>query len=92
MEPYYVATFHSTHQALDFEKVLLKNSLEVKMIPVPRLLSSSCGIAARFSADQWESVCSLLLSGEAGLESLFYLQNRNNRLQAEQIRASWDKN
>jgi hypothetical protein len=48
---YCVATFHSVHEALHFEKVLKETGLELQLIPVPREISSSCGIAARFSPE-----------------------------------------
>ena len=43
-ENYYVFTFYSTHLALEFEKKLKNNDLKIKLIPVPRQISSSCGI------------------------------------------------
>ena len=38
-------TFPNTHQAIRAEKALAKENLEYKMVPVPRSISSSCGIA-----------------------------------------------
>lgn len=46
-ENYYVFTFYSTHLALEFEKKLKNNDLKIKLIPVPRQISSSCGLAGR---------------------------------------------
>jgi len=46
-----VFTFHSTHQALEFEKVLKNNNYQVKLIPVPRQVSSSCGLAGRVNEE-----------------------------------------
>jgi hypothetical protein len=43
-----IMTFHTTYHALNFEKVLKRQGIDVKLIPVPRDLSSSCGSAARF--------------------------------------------
>ncbi|NLC77169.1 MAG: DUF3343 domain-containing protein [Clostridia bacterium] len=48
---YCVATFHSVHEALHFEQVLKKAGLQLQLIPVPREISSSCGIAARFAPE-----------------------------------------
>ncbi len=44
-----VITFYSTHLALQFEKLIKGSGLRVKLIPVPRKISSSCGIAGRIS-------------------------------------------
>jgi len=44
-----VAIFHSIHRVMKAEKVLKGKGLEVLLIPVPRQLSSDCGLAIRFS-------------------------------------------
>lgn len=44
---YTYVTFKTTNDALNFEETL-KNSLPFWLVPVPRELSHSCGIAARF--------------------------------------------
>ena len=38
-------TFPTTYQAIKAEKALSKNNREYKMVPVPRSISSSCGLA-----------------------------------------------
>lgn len=43
-----VITFSSTHHALKAEKVLKKADIPAKVIPVPRNISSDCGVALRF--------------------------------------------
>jgi len=48
-----VAVFHSTSHALRAEKAAREASLAIKLIPVPRQLSSDCGLALRFP---WEDV------------------------------------
>ena len=49
MEDYGVVLLHSTSAALRSEKVLQRAGLDIKLIPVPRELSSNCGIAVRFA-------------------------------------------
>lgn len=44
-----VAIFHSIHRVMKAEKVLKAEGMEVLLIPVPRQLSSDCGLALRFS-------------------------------------------
>ncbi len=41
-----VFTFHTVSEALHFEKVLRKEALPVRLRPVPRMISSSCGTCA----------------------------------------------
>jgi len=46
---YGVALFDSTQRALRAEKVLRQAGYIIKLIPVPRHLSSDCGVCVRFS-------------------------------------------
>ena len=54
-------TFHSTHDALSFESLLKENNIEIKIIPVPRGISASCGLAARFNYDKLEEVMEMIV-------------------------------
>lgn len=45
---YSVVLFYSTSSALQVEKLLKGMGIAVKLIPVPRQLSSDCGISLRF--------------------------------------------
>lgn len=48
MEDFYcVVTFHVTQHALIFEEFLKNKGIHVKLMPVPRQVSSSCGTAAK---------------------------------------------
>lgn len=48
---YSVILFPSSSYALRAEKILHKSGIECKMMPVPRHLSSDCGICIRVSRD-----------------------------------------
>lgn len=43
----YVVTFFTNSGAIKFQRFLIKNNIEVKLMPVPRKVSSSCGTAAK---------------------------------------------
>ncbi len=45
----YVAIFHSIHRVMRAEKVLKKEKAEMLLIPVPRQLTSDCGLAIRYA-------------------------------------------
>jgi hypothetical protein len=45
---YGVFLFHTNSAALRSEKVLLRDGLNIKLIPTPREFSSDCGVALRF--------------------------------------------
>lgn len=46
-----LATFETTHMALLFEKSFRARGLEVKIVPVPRKISASCGLACRYPCE-----------------------------------------
>lgn len=57
MENFYcVVTFENTGQALAFEKTLKKCGFDIKLMPVPRQVSSSCGTSARVSCDKKDEI------------------------------------
>jgi hypothetical protein len=44
----YIATFFTHSGAVKYQNYLKRQAIPVELMPVPRKLSSSCGIAARF--------------------------------------------
>lgn len=55
-----IATFDTTHMALYFEKTCRASGLDVKIIPVPRQISASCGLACKYPCDVFERVEALV--------------------------------
>jgi len=55
-----VAIFNSIHRVMKAEKVLKRDQAEILLIPVPRQLSSDCGLAIRFAPDQQARVAGIL--------------------------------
>ena len=55
-----VVLLYSTSAAIRAEKLTQEAGLKVKLIPVPRQLSSDCGISLRFEWDQADAVRSVL--------------------------------
>ena len=52
VDEYYLYTFESTHGAISTEKILKKAGSVV--MPVPRAISTSCGIAVRINPDKFD--------------------------------------
>ena len=48
----YLATFYTHYGAMRFHKHCEKQGIQSKLAPVPRELSSSCGVCVYFSAQQ----------------------------------------
>jgi len=49
VEEFNVISFESTHMAIKSEKILLEYSLDIRIIPVPREITASCGLALRIN-------------------------------------------
>ena len=48
MTDYFILfTFYSTHLALELERTLKADDIFINLIPVPRKISSSCGLAGK---------------------------------------------
>jgi hypothetical protein len=61
----YVAIFHSIHRVLRAEQLLKTAGAAFLLIPVPRKLTSDCGLALRIAPAQLVAVFAVL--AEAGL-------------------------
>ena len=51
-----LATFDTTHMALFFEKACRVEGLSVKIVPVPRQISASCGLACSYPCGELEHI------------------------------------
>lgn len=65
-----IITFPSIHYALKAEARLKKSGISVKLIPVPRNLSSDCGIALEFSAAEEKKVKEIVLDEDIKIEQI----------------------
>lgn len=51
-DPVLILIFRGTHQVLSAEKRLKGGGVPLRLIPVPRRLTSDCGLAIRISTDR----------------------------------------
>jgi len=65
-----VLLFHSTNWALKAEKAAKQASIEVKLIPTPRHLSSDCGTALRFRWQDRDALIQALSEREVTFEHM----------------------
>ncbi len=70
---YCCVTFQNVHTALRFERDMKAHSLQVRLIPVPRKISATCGMAARVSLQEWEAVKTKMLSEQLEFEKVFHI-------------------
>ena len=67
---YNVVLFQSTNAALRGEDLAEQASIPVKLIPVPRQLSSDCGVCLRFFRKDLRRMEAILTEGNAPYEAI----------------------
>ncbi len=67
--PYLAALFHSVSRVLAAERILKDGGISFKLIPVPKSISSDCGICVRFDPADRERL-EAALSGRIEIESI----------------------
>ena len=50
---YVVLSFHSTTEAMSFEKQCIRSGIPGRLIPIPREITAGCGLAWRISAEEY---------------------------------------
>ncbi len=69
-------TFPTTYQAIKAEKVLLERKWKYKMVPVPRSISSSCGLALSCSPGDALAIKDYLKESSVVVEGFFELEEK----------------
>jgi hypothetical protein len=67
---YTVILVYSTSYALRAEKVLAEAGIACKLIPVPRHLSSDCGVCVRIERADQEAVLQALEAAQVEIEGI----------------------
>jgi len=72
-----IIAFNSTHQAIHFERLLLKH-FEIELIPTPRDVSASCGLSLKFEAEDLLEVLNKLENEDkTGIQLLHFVIESN---------------
>lgn len=74
--PQGVILFPSIHFALRAEKLLKEKGIPYKLIPVPRHISSDCGVCLRIAWEEKEEVLTLLAQEEVKIDGIHLLENK----------------
>ncbi|NOQ52957.1 MAG: DUF3343 domain-containing protein [Desulfuromonadaceae bacterium] len=69
-----VAIFHTIHRVMKAEKILKTENLEILLIPIPRQLSSDCGLAIRFAQADRQQLESLLAETDLAIAEIWQKQ------------------
>ena len=70
---YCVVLFNSTTHAVRAEKICRKANIDVRLLPVPRRISSDCGVCLRFFAPDKPRITELLDESKAEYISIVEL-------------------
>lgn len=70
---YAVIIVYSTSHALRLEKLLQEIDIHCKLIPVPRQISSNCGVCARIPRSDIEAARQAIASIEMDIEGIHIL-------------------
>ena len=69
-EGYAVILVYSTSHAMRIEKLLAERGIACKMIPVPRRISSDCGVCIRISRGHIEAVREVVAAAKIEIQSI----------------------
>jgi len=72
---YGIVLFNTTQAAIRAEKVLQKAGIKTKLIPVPRHISSNCGISLRFDLRLAPEVSSALAAKNVPIAAIRPLED-----------------
>ena len=70
-------TFPTVFFAIRAEALLRKEDLPFKMVPVPRVISSSCGTALRCECCDLPLIRSILVTGQVEMENFYKIAEKN---------------
>jgi len=70
----FIAILGSVHKAIKAETLLKEQKLPIMLIPAPRSVSSDCGLAIRYSADNSEKILNFLKEYDCNPQQI-YIKN-----------------
>lgn len=72
-------TFSATSSALKAEKILKSLKAEFMMIPVPREISTSCGLAIKVQSDEFEKHYDYLIKNNVDIDSVYRVESNGKK-------------
>ena len=74
-----VFTFHSTHDAINGERLLLEGGVKVKVMALPSSLGAGCGLCLRVASAELEQSRSLMGGASIQPEAVYLKQTENGK-------------
>ncbi|NMB27398.1 MAG: DUF3343 domain-containing protein [Tissierellia bacterium] len=78
-DTYCVVTFQVTQHALIFEKAMKNMKYAVKLMPVPRQVSSSCGTAAKIPCEKKKEILNLCEKENLPIEGFYKIDHKKKK-------------
>ncbi|SFB32163.1 DUF3343 domain-containing protein [Clostridium frigidicarnis] len=72
MKEYYLIVFKNTHDAIQGEKVLKEEGLNVIIMPTPTYITKSCGISVRFNTSDVEKVKEIIGQDKMEIKNIYH--------------------
>lgn len=85
LKDYGIIVFKSTSQALKAERVLKETSAEFLVIPTPRQISASCGLAVKVAPEDLHFVRSALNDKMVQIEGVYRLTTEGGETHLETL-------
>lgn len=73
MERYGHITFKSVTYAMKFEAALKKSDIKIRIIPVPRSISSSCGLCVKFDIKDMDKMNGIISQNNLEYDHIYTL-------------------
>ena len=70
-DKYCLITFKSITYAIQFEKIIKENNISIKLIPVPRSISASCGMCGKFEIEKKQLILDICTKNNIKFEDVF---------------------
>ncbi|ADK17283.1 MULTISPECIES: DUF3343 domain-containing protein [Clostridium] len=71
MKEYYVVTFKNTHGAINGEKILKEQGIDVNIMPTPIVITKSCGISIKIDSKDIDTVKSLINEEKLTIKNIY---------------------
>jgi hypothetical protein len=85
LKDYGIFTFLSTLQALKAERILKNAAANFLIIPTPREISTSCGLAIKVASADMTLCHEALINNGAEVEDVYKVKVVNGKIQTERI-------
>lgn len=74
VEEFNLISFESTHMAIKSEKLLKEVDLDIRIIPVPREITSSCGLSLRINPIDYDKGIKILITNNIEFSGCYLIK------------------